>query len=271
MMQIRIGYEIKLHFPRSTPMLALLHTYPNRYHMVQEEKLTVEPFTPYELFIDGFGNCCTRLLAPAGLFVLKNKAVVEVEGDLDRIDLEAKECPVLELPYETLEFLYPSRYCEVDRLENFAWKQFGHIPSGYERVLAVCDWVYHHIEFGYGHARVTKTAYDVLEERKGVCRDFAHLAIALCRSLGMPARYATGYLGDIGVPKDINPMDFSAWIEVFLSNGWNTFDPRNNKRRIGRIVIAYGRDAADVAITTTFGSHRLEHFSVCTEEIGVVG
>lgn len=269
MMQIRIGYEIKLHFSRSTPMLALIHTYTNRYNIIQKEKLKLEPFAPHEFFIDNFGNCCTRLLASAGLFVLKNEAVVEVEGDLDRIDLEAKECPMLELPYETLQFMYPSRYCEVDRLNDFAWKQFGHIPSGYERVLAVCDWVYHHIEFGYDHARVTKTAYDVLEEPKGVCRDFAHLAIALCRSLGMPSRYATGYLGDIGVPQDINPMDFSAWIEVFLSNGWNTFDPRNNKRRIGRIVIAYGRDAADTAIITTFGSHTLEHFSVHTEEIGV--
>lgn len=266
-MQIHIGYEIRLHFPRPTTMISLLHTYPDRYSMVQAEKLKVEPFTPYEFFIDGFGNRCMRLLAPAGLLRLKNEAIVEIEPDLDWIDRDAKELPQIELPCETLTFLYPSRYCEVDRLQNFSWETFGHIEAGYTRVLAVCNWVYHHIKFGYEYARSTKTAYEVLQEGKGVCRDFTHLAIAICRSLGMPARYVTGYLGDIGVPKDPAPMDFSAWFEVFLSNGWYTFDPRHNEPRIGRIVIAYGRDAADVAITTTFGSHKLEHFSVCTEEL----
>jgi transglutaminase-like putative cysteine protease len=266
-MKIRIGYEIKYHFPRATPMLALLHTYPNRYHMIEKEKLIVEPYTPNESYIDNFGNCCTRLFAPAGLFVLKNEAVVEVDGTPDRMDLEAQECPVIDLPPEVLQFLYPSRYCEVDRLDNFAWQQFGHLPPGYERAQAVCHWVHHHIEFGYNYARVTKTAFEVLKERQGVCRDFAHLAITLFRSLGIPARYVTGYLGDIGVPKEAVPMDFSAWVEVYLSNEWYTFDPRHNQRRIGRIVIAYGRDAADVAITTTFGAHQLEHFFVRTDEI----
>lgn len=266
-MQIRIGYEIKIHFPQPTTMLALLHTYPESYQMVQKENLQVDPPLSYEQFTDGFGNCCTRLQAPAGVILLKNDAIVQVEGILDRMDLEAEQIPPQQLPYDTLKFLHPSRYCEVDRLENFAWDKFGHIPRGYQRVQAVCSWVHNHIEFGYKYACNTKTACDVLKEGKGVCRDFTHLAITLCRSLGMPARYVTGYLGDIGVAKDPAPMDFSAWFEVFLSGGWYTFDPRHNQRRIGRIIIAYGSDAADTAITTTFGSHKLEHFSVCTDEI----
>jgi len=265
--QILIGYDIQLDFPKPTAMLGLLHTYPNRYNMVQPEKFNIDPPIQYELFSDKFGNCCTKLMAPTGKLSLKNEAIIEVNGDLDRIDLDAEELPPYELPYDILEFLYPSRYCEADRLQDFSWKQFGHIPSGYKRALAICNWVHHHIKFDYAYASNTKSACDVLEDGKGVCRDFAHLAIALCRSLGIPARYVTGYLGDIGVPKDPAPMDFSAWLEVYLSNGWYTFDPRHNKRRIGRIVIAYGRDAADVAITTTFGAHRLNYFSVHTKEI----
>lgn len=266
-MRIRIGYEIRFQVPAPTPMHLLLHTYPNRYPLPQGDELKVEPFTPYEIFIDQFGNRCTRLLAPEGTFALEGDGIVEVDGKPDLVDMDARELPTLELPHETLQFLHSSRYCEVDRLEDFAWKQFGQIPFGYRRVQAICDWVHNHIEFGYSHARNTMTAYDVFKERKGVCRDFAHLSIAICRSLSLPARYATGYLGDIGVPPSPDPMDFSAWFEVFLSSGWYTFDPRHNMPRIGRIVMAYGRDAADAALTTTFGPTVLEHFCVRTQEI----
>jgi len=200
-------------------MHALLHVYPNRYHLIEEDVLKVEPETPYELFYDSFGNRCSRMLLPAGSVTLKADGLVEVDGLHDKIDLSARELPTLQLPYETLQFLHSSRYCEVDRLEDFAWKQFGQIPFGFGRVQAICEWVHNHIEFGYNHARVTKSAYDVFEERKGVCRDFAHLAIALCRCLSIPARYATGYLGDIGIPVSASPMDFSAWFEVYLSSG----------------------------------------------------
>jgi transglutaminase-like putative cysteine protease len=249
-------------------MHLLLHVYPGRYQMRELEDLKVDPCTPYEIFLDQFGNRCTRLLAPAGKFALVCDGVVEVDGLPDEVDPAAVEHDTLDLPHETLQFLHPSRYCDVDLLEDFAWKQFGHIPRGYGRVRAICDWVHNHIEFGYSHACKTKTAYDVFQEGKGVCRDFAHLGIAICRSLGLPARYTSGYLGDIGVPPSPDPMDFSAWYEVFLSNRWYTFDPRHNMPRIGRIVMAYGRDAADTALTTTFGPTVLEHFCVCTEEVG---
>jgi len=264
-MDICIGYEIKLYFYGETPLHALLHTYPNRYELLKLDQLTVEPCVPYELFIDKFGNRCTRLLAPAGLFTLKNEAVVSIQDPLDLSDPEAQGLFILGLPYDTLEFLYASRYCEVDLLSTFAWQQFGHLPVGYPRVQAICDWVHHHIRFDYMQAHITKTAYDVFKNPQGVCRDFTHLAVTLCRCMGIPARYVTGYLGDIGVPLT-PPMDFSAWFEAYLSTGWYTFDPRNNQRRLGRVVIAYGRDAADTAIITTFGSHILESFTVHTDQ-----
>lgn len=266
-MHIRFGYDIRFQIPIATPMHLLLHTYPGRYRFIQQEELKVDPQTQYEVFLDSFGNRCTRLLAPAGSVAFTCDGIVEVDGEPDEVDLDAREIPTLKLPHETLQFLHSSRYCEVDRLEDFAWKTFGHIPFGYRRVQAICNWVHEHIEFGYPHASKLKTSYDVFEDGRGVCRDFAHLAIAICRSLSIPARYATGYLGDIGVPASPDPMDFSAWFEAYLSNGWYTFDPRHNMPRIGRIVMAYGRDAADAALTTTFGPTTLEHFAVHTYEV----
>lgn len=236
--------------------------------MIKAENLVLSPEIPFENFIDNYGNCCTRLLTPEGILTLSNDAVVEVDGNADRIDSTAIEQSLLEIPHETLQFLLPSRYCEVDKLEDFAWKQFAAVPRGYARVQAVCDFVHNHIEFGYPYANCSKSAFDAFNEKRGVCRDFAHLAITLCRCLGIPARYATGYLGDIGVPAS-PPMDFSAWFEAYLSGQWFTFDARHNKPRIGRIVMAYGRDAADCALSTTFSPTTLEHFFVKTDELAL--
>jgi transglutaminase-like putative cysteine protease len=179
----------------------------------------------------------------------------------------AREISVEDLPDQTLLYLLSSRYCEVDLLSNTAAELFGGLPRGWRRVQAVCDWVHDHLTFGYQHARSTRTALEAYHERTGVCRDFQHLAITLCRCLNIPARYATGYLGDIGVPVMPLPMDFSAWFEVYLENRWWTFDARHNTPRIGRILIATGRDAADVAITTSFGTACLRKFEVFTDEV----
>jgi len=266
-MFIRIGYSLRFAIPAPTPMILQLHVLPNRYKLIQPEVLTLVPNIPSETFIDTFGNTSRRLIAPTGEFQITSNGVVEVSGEVDAVDWQATQHPVNTLPIAVLPFLVASRYCEIDRLGEFAWQRFGHGPTGYQRVQAVCRFVHQHIAFGYAYARVTKSAYEVFTERQGVCRDFAHLAIALCRCLGIPARYATGYLGDIGVPANPAPMDFSAWFEVYLSGNWYTFDARHDQPRIGRVVMAYGRDAADTALTTSFGPTVLQHFEVWTTQV----
>jgi transglutaminase-like putative cysteine protease len=266
-MRIQIGYDIHFSVPAPTPMLLLLHTHPGRYNLITPEQLAILPNVPTQMFADSFGNTCTRLVAPAGLLQLSNNAVVDVDGLPDLVDLNAQQLQIQDLPTYTLPFLLASRYCEVDRLTEFAWKQFGTGVTGYQRVQAVCNYVHNHIQFGYPFAHSFKSAFDVFNQRQGVCRDFAHLSITLCRCLGIPARYVTGYLGDIGVPFNPDPMDFSAWFEVYLSNMWYTFDARHNHPRIGRIVMAHGRDAADTALTTSFGPTTLQQFKVWTNEV----
>ena len=219
------------------------------------------------IYTDVFGNICCRLVAPAGNIRIVLDTVVGDSGQPDVVAPHAKQHAIEALPHDVLPFLMGSRYCEVDRLSDFAWATFGSVPEGWARVQAICDFVHNHIEFDYMRARVTKSAADVLVERTGVCRDFAHLAVALCRCMNIPARYCTGYLGDIGVPFDPAPMDYSAWFEVYLGAEWYTFDARHNTPRIGRVVIARGRDAADVAISTTFGWNQLKNFTVWTDEI----
>jgi transglutaminase-like putative cysteine protease len=248
-------------------VLLLLHVFPGRYVFPQPERLTISPNFPLDTFLDVNGNACTRLIAQAGPLRLTNDAVVEVDGKADAVNMMAVQHPIGDLPINALPFLFASRYCEVDRLTDFAWATFGNGPTGYQRVLAVCNFVHRHIRFDYQTASSFKTAFDVFNQRQGVCRDFAHLAIALCRCLGIPARYATGYLGDIGVPFDPAPMDFSAWFEVFLSGTWHTFDARHNEPRIGRVVMAYGRDATDTALTSSFGPITLQQFNVWTRQI----
>jgi transglutaminase-like putative cysteine protease len=229
--------------------------------------MTFSPQVKSRDYLDVFGNICTRLVAPPGVIEIRNRFVIADSGRPDEQAPEAPQWEMERLPDEALVYLIGSRYCDTQKLSDLAWSLFGRTLAGWQRVQAICDYVHDRIEFGYHHARCDRTAFEGQEERVGVCRDFAHLAIALCRCMNIPARYCTGYLGDIGVPRDPAPMDFSAWFEVFLNGRWYTFDARHNHPRIGRIVIGRGRDAADVAISTTFGPAQLAHFSVMTEEL----
>jgi transglutaminase-like putative cysteine protease len=267
--QIRVGYELLYQFPQPTPVLLVLNIhYTRASDIVQPDHVIIGPNVPIASYRDTFGNWCSRILAPAGSVRIASNAVLRDTGRPDPVAADAVQHPVQALPEDTLMFLLGSRYCETDRLSDAAWQMFAHSPTGWGRVQAICDFVNHHIAFGYEHARSTKTAWEGFNERKGVCRDFAHLAITLCRCMNIPARYCTGYLADIGVPPPHAPMDFAAWFEAYLGGQWHTFDPRNNVPRIGRVLIARGRDAADVAITTTFGPNTLEGFRVWTDEIG---
>jgi len=265
---IRLGYDIEFDLRGDVPFVCLVNVHPSRVqNLLEPDILTVDPDTPVRTYIDSFGNRCTRFLGHKGNIRLYNSTLIEDSGDPDPVNPSAREVPVELLPPETLVYLLSSRYCEVDLLSNVAAQMFGGLPRGWSRVQAICDWVHQHITFGYNFARATRTALEVFNERVGVCRDFQHLAVTLCRCLNIPARYATGYLGDIGVPAAPCPMDFSAWFEVYLEDRWWTFDARHNARRIGRVLMAVGRDAADVAITTSFGSAFLKKFEVLTDEV----
>jgi transglutaminase-like putative cysteine protease len=267
-MQIRVGYELRYDFPQDTPVILVLSIHYTRVSdIVTPDHMIVVPNVPMTSYRDSFGNWCTRILAPAGRVQISANALVNDSGLPDVVMRAAEQHPVQALPEDALIFLLGSRYCETDRLSDTAWKLFGSVPAGWGRVQAICDFVHRHIEFSYALARPTRTAWEALDERTGVCRDFAHLAIAFCRCLNIPARYCTGYLGDMGLPPPYAPMDFAAWFEAYLGGQWYTFDPRNNVPRIGRILIARGRDAADVAITTTFGPNTLEGFRVWTDEV----
>jgi transglutaminase-like putative cysteine protease len=265
--QIRIGYELEYFHPAATPMVLMLNVHPTRSRdLLSPDVLTCDPPVPVSTYSDQFGNLCTRIVAPAGTIRISADALIEDSGLPDPVVLDAVQHPVQDLPSSTLVFLLGSRYCDTDRLSDFAWNTFGSTPLGWARVQAICDFAHNHIQFGYEFASVQRTAWDGFNERRGVCRDYAHLAIALCRCMNIPARYCTGYLGDIGVPVN-GPMDFSGWFEAFLGGTWYSFDARNNIPRIGRVPIAYGRDAADVAISTTFGPSTLTSFKVWTDEI----
>jgi transglutaminase-like putative cysteine protease len=265
-MLIRLGYDIQFNIPAPVAMVALLNVHPSRFRDLEEpDELQTEPRIPITYFRDSFGNRCARFVAPPGWLRIFSSTLIQDSGLPDATNWSAGETPVGDLPHETLTFLLSSRYCEVDRLSTVALDLFGHITPGWGRVQAICNWVNDKVAFSYHHARPTKTALDVFTERVGVCRDFQHLAITFCRALGIPARYATGYLGDIGVPPR-GPMDFSAWFEAYLDGRWWTFDARHNEPQIGRVLMATGRDAADVAITTSFGRADLRSFFVVTEE-----
>ena len=231
------------------------------------EKLNFEPDIPVEEYLDNFGNRCGRIIAPKGKLRMYSEMIITDSGEPDPVNLEAQQLEVADLPPETLEYLLASRYCEVDALSNVAWELFGETPPGWARVQAVCDWVHEHITYGYEHTYFGKTAYEVYTSRAGVCRDFAHLALTFCRCLNIPARYATGYLGDIRVPPSATPMDFHGWFEAFLDGQWYTFDARHNVPRIGRVLMGIGRDATDVALMTSFGEYHLAQFKVIAEEI----
>jgi transglutaminase-like putative cysteine protease len=263
---IRLAYDIQFNIPAPVAMVALLNVHPSRAaDLLEPDELQTEPKLEVSHYIDSFGNRCARFVAPAGKLRLSSTTLVRDSGQPDEVNWSAREQAVGDLPNEILTYLLNSRYCEVDRFSNIAVELFSEVAPGWNRVQAISNWVHNHVAFNYQMARPTKTALDVFTERVGVCRDYQHLAITFCRALNIPARYATGYLGDIGVPVRL-PMDFSAWFEAYLDDRWWTFDARNNTPRIGRVLMATGRDASDVAMTTSFGQADLTHFFVVTDE-----
>lgn len=266
-MLIRYGYEITIECQQPTPLVCLLAVHEERGPDLRApEQVFTTPITPTTTYRDMFGNRCRRVIAPAGEFQLWGDATIEDDGKPDPFLPNAREIPVAELPDECLVYLMGSRYCETDRLSQTAWDLFGGIAPGWGRVQAVCDFVHNHICFDYQQARSTRTAFEAYQEQVGVCRDFAHLAVAFLRCLNIPTRYVNGHLGDFGIICN-DPMDFAAWIEVWLDGAWRTFDPRNNTRRIGRIVVARGRDATDIPLINSFGPHWLKGFRVWTYEV----
>ena len=267
-MQFRAGYELVYNFFQPTPIILVVNIHDSRASdLVVTDRLTVEPSIPVHGYHDIYGNQCHRVLAPAGRLRLSADAIVNDNGQPDLPVTDSLQHPVEDLPDETLRFLLGSRYCETDLLSEIAWQLFDRTVPGYARVQAICDYVHNHIRFNYQNARSTRTAAEAFREGTGVCRDYAHLAIAFCRCMNIPARYCTGYLSDFGTPPPSPPGDFAAWFEVWIGGHWHMFDPRNNVPRVGRILMARGRDASDVAIATTFGPNTLESFRVWTDQI----
>jgi transglutaminase-like putative cysteine protease len=265
--EIRAGYDIAFQCFQETPLILMLGLEPARQRdLLSEHRIRFSPDLPSHDYVDMFGNTCTRVVAPPGLIEIRNDFLIADSGQPDEVAPNARQVDVRDLPDDVLIYLLGSRYCDTQKLSDLAWSLFGGVPAGWRRVQAICDYAHDRICFGYQHARCDRTASEGHAERIGVCRDFAHLAVTLCRCMNIPARYCTGYLGDIGVPPDPAPMDFSAWFEVYLEGRWFTFDARHNHPRIGRVVMARGRDAADVAISTNFGPVQLMKFSVITEE-----
>ena len=267
-MQFQVGYELQYEFPQPTPVIMMLNMHFTRVSdLVTPDHISVSPSVEISGYRDSYGNWCSRFLAPAGAVLISTDCIVRDSGQPDPVVPDARQVPVEELPEEAIVFLLASRFCDSDKLLDLAWNLFKDSEPGWARVQAVCDFTHRHIEFGYEHARVTRSASEAYEDKCGVCRDFAHLAVAFCRALNIPARYCTGYLSEVGMPQPHAPGDFAAWFEAYLDGRWHTFDPRNNVPRIGRVLLARGRDAADVAITTTFGPNTLRSFRVWTDQI----
>lgn len=267
-MLIRYGYHLEFECPQAVTMLCLLDAHPDMRPRVRwQSPFRASPQLPSDVYIDSFGNAVRRLVAPAGPLTLSRDAIYESDSAPDPVVPDAPQVPIEDLPSAYLVYLLGSRYCETDRLSQIAWDLFGTTAPGWARVQAICDFVHQHLSFSYAYARADRTAFDAFQERQGVCRDFAHLAVAFCRCMNIPARYANGFLGDIGVPRDPSPMDYNAWIEVYLGHKWYIFDPRHNMPRVGRITVARGRDATDIPLTTTFGQHVLKLFKVWTDEV----
>ena len=266
-LHIRVGFEMEYECPAPTPMILTLNVHYSRAaDLVYPDHLVTMPAVPIHGYRDLFGNWCSRLVAPPGRFVVRTDALIRDSGETDVQAWGAQQIPVESLPESTLVYLLGSRYCETDQLCEIAWAHFGGGATGWARVQAICDFVHQHITFGYQYARRTRTALEAYREGQGVCRDYAHLAIALCRCLNIPARYCTGYLGDIRIPAVPSPMDFAGWFEAYLGDRWYTFDARNNTPRIGRVLMARGRDACDVALTNPFGPNTLQRFCVWADE-----
>ena len=268
-MLIKVGCEMEFTYPNPTAVALMLYLHPSVAVRIRgSERLEVEPRVAITQYTDLYGNRCGRVFVPAGRVTVRHEAIVVDNGQPDPQVWNAYQHPVQSLPDNVLLYLLASRYCEVDsELKEISWSLFGHFPAGWPLVQSICNFVHGHVRFDYQQARANRTALEIFRERAGVCRDYMHLAITFCRCLNVPARYCTGYLGDIGVPPVLAPMDFSAWFEVFLGGKWYAFDARNNAARIGRILMARGRDAADVALTTTFGVNQLESFKVWADEV----
>ncbi len=267
-MHIRYGFRIDMDFAQPTSIVTALDVHPSRRgDIVKESGLPERLAAPHQSFVDPFGNMCRRIEAQPGRLSLTCDGVIRDSGIPDRFAANAAHMPVSALPTGILTYLYGSRYCETDLLSDFAWQTFGDIEGGHNKVSAVVEFVHRHLRFGYEYANNARSAAQAFRERVGVCRDFAHLAVTLCRCLNIPARYCNGYLGDIGVPADPAPMDFNAWFQAYVGGTWHTYDARHNRPRIGRILIACGRDAADVAMISSFGPHILSAFTVVTEEV----
>lgn len=268
MIKIRVGYELVYECPQPTPMLLLLNLhYTRASDILIPDHIVTSPSVPITAYRDGFGNWCSRIMAPAGEIRISTDAMVKDTGLRDPVNINARQHEVCDLPTDTLVYLLGSRYCETDRMVELAWSLFGNTPMGWPRVQAICDFVHNHIKFGYEFSRSTKTAFDAYNEGAGVCRDYTHLAITLCRCMNIPARYCTGYLGDIGVPYSPAPMDFSAWFEAYLDGKWYTFDPRHNHPRVAHLLMAQGRDATDVPLSNVFGPNVLKSFRVWTDQV----
>jgi transglutaminase-like putative cysteine protease len=267
-MRIRAGFNIAYHCPAPTPMLLSLEIHPSRRgDLLTDHTIRFDPPLEARAYTDSFGNICTRIEAPAGEIAMSTLFEIHDSGDPDPVVPDASQRDIKDLPDEVLLYLLGSRYCDTDRLGDFAWATFSQTQPGWSRAQAICDFVHNHLQFDYQRADSLRTAHGGFNDKVGVCRDFAHLAITLCRCMNIPARYCTGYLGDIGIPPVDYPMDFSAWFEAYLNGRWFTFDARHNVPRIGRILMATGRDAADVALSTSFGPARLTRFEVITEEV----
>ncbi|MET0407315.1 MAG: transglutaminase family protein [Hyphomicrobium sp.] len=267
-MKLRVGYELQYDFPQSTPTILMLNIHFSRVSDLEfPDHIIINPVVPISGYRDGFGNWCSRIVAPPGQMRITADSIINDSGLADPTVLDAMQVPVEALPDDALIFLLASRFCDSDRMLDLAWDLFGNGPLGWARVQTICDFVHNHIVFDYQNASVTRSASEAFQERQGVCRDYAHLAIAFCRALNIPARYCTGYLGDVGTPPPYPPGDFAAWFEAYLGGQWHIFDPRNNVPRMSRVLLARGRDAADVAISTTFGPNTLKGFRVWTDEV----
>ena len=267
-MLIRYGYELQFFCPQSVLMVCLLDTHDDlQQHVAWQGEFRSDPEVPSTLYTDAHGNVVRRFMTPAGALTISRDQIYRCDGQTDPVVADAREVPLADVPSENLVYLLGSRYCETDKLSSIAWNLFGNVPPGWQRVQAICDFVHNHLTFGYQYARGDRTAFEAYEERVGVCRDFAHLAVTLCRCMNIPTRYANGFLGDIGVPRDPAPMDYNAWIEMYLDHRWFIFDARHNVPRIGRITVSRGRDATDIPLATSFGPHTLNLFKVWTDEI----
>ncbi|KQT54660.1 transglutaminase [Aureimonas sp. Leaf454] len=267
-MRMRLGCELNYNFSVPTPMIVMLNVHYSRTSDLEHpDHLKVDPSVPVWSYRDSFGNWCCRLVAPVGPFSLGTDAVIRDSGEPDARDPYAIQHPVEDLPPDALQYLLGSRYCETDLLMDEAWRLFGHTAPDASRVQAIVDFVHNHIAFNYNDARNTRTASEAYAEGRGVCRDFTHLAVAFCRCMNIPTKYCTGYISDVGLPPPYATMDFAAWMEVYLGGRWHVFDPRNNQARQGRVLVAQGRDAADVPLTHTFGSNRLTGFKVWIDKI----